>query len=232
MRLVVATACLGKVETHRERSMANLALALVERGVDFQPDEDLWENTMPGALFHARNRLLWRAADELDDDDRIWWNDGDVSLKPALVLALLAKSEAIIAKGYPLKASPDPDMPTGWSAYPLPDARGHLLWNEERSLLSAHAFVFGAVMMRASLAKRMLEKYGTRGKGDDRSIPLFDFLDDARGNTCPEDVSACYRMREAGEHLWIAPWGKVRNGSAAGEFMASLTNVGTETEAA
>lgn len=232
-RLVVLTPSLGKVSIFREGAVALLTQELERRGFDFRPLDDIWHNTMPGALFHARNCLLYRVAEELEDDDWAWWWDGDVSCHPRLIFDLMWRDEPVIAKGYPLK--PADDGTIGWSAFPLrvkrDDGKYHVIPSEDRRLIEARAFGFGAVMMRPAVARHMRDLCGVRGMGgkSQRSIPAFDFLDDVTGNTCPEDTSFAIRYREqlseklgAPQRMWIAPDGEMQNGSVFGEFWTAV----------
>jgi hypothetical protein len=229
MRLVVCTPSLGKVALHRERAMMRLAVECDRRGLDFDPGKDVWDNTMAGALFHARNCLLYRIADELEEEDFAFWLDSDVSLEPVEIFELFKRDEYIVAKGYPLK--PSFDLGIAYSAFPLRTRTGALVFSEDRRLIEATGCGFGAVMMRPWAARALRDLLGVRGMGghSDKSIPAFDFIDNKRGDTCPEDVGFAIRWREQlsekleeTQRIWISPHGRVRNGEHAGVFAESI----------
>ena len=216
MRLVVCTPSTGSVKLHRERMMMHLAAELERRAFEFDPFHDMWDNTMPGAIFHARNCLLFRIAEELDDEDWAWWLDSDIGHDPRMTFDAMGRPEQVIARAYPLNI--DGEDGVHYAGWPLKGPNGSLVLSEDRLLIGANGFGFGSVLMRPAVARKLLEAYGTRGMGRDRSIPAFDFGQDQHGHTMPEDTAACSRMREQGISLWIAPHGQVRNKNAVGCF--------------
>jgi hypothetical protein len=221
MKLAVCTPSRGTVSLGYRDNMISLARMCDERGIEFE----IFDETLPNELHHARNLLLYRVATELEDDDWAWWQDSDVTLNPRLVIDSMNREEEIFARGYPIK--PYGDMPPTWSVFPLMDGSKRVFWNEAKQLVRAVSHGFGAVMMRATVAKKFQKKYGVIGlgayQGIKRSIPGFDMRINEWGILCGEDASFCDRWHEEmGGDLWIAPDGWVQNGDHGGVFLDEL----------
>jgi len=224
VRFVIVSAHLGRVSDNRERANMALAMALQERGVAFIPSKDVWPDKFPGNLAYARSCLLYRIADELDPTDWVWWLDGDVSMHPKDVLELLEHDQELVVRGYPLKAGPEGEW--GWSVTPCRTKEGSLVWHEEKRLIEIRTAGFGAVMMKAGVAKAMLEHLGTKGMTPKR-VPAFDFVPDHTGTERYEDASFFWHwVEEMGQKAYCAPDAQVRNGERSGnywKFVARLT---------
>jgi hypothetical protein len=221
VKLVVCTPSRGSVSLGYRDTFNQLSMMCADRGVDF----DVFDETLPNELHQARNLLLYKVAEELDEEDWAWFQDSDVSLRPELVFDLMGREEEIIARAYPIK--PYADHPPTWSAFPIMPNAKTIYWSEDKKLIQAESFGFGAVMMRATLAKKCQEKFGVRGKGAprtvNRSIPAFDLIENEWGILCGEDMSFCHRCREMlNTQLWIAPDGWVQNGSAGGIYLDEI----------
>jgi len=221
MRLVVCTPSRGNVSTGYRDTFKDLAIACAERGVEF----DVFDEMLPNELHQARNLLLYRVAEELDDEDWAFWQDSDVSLKAMHVIDLMSREEDMISRCYPIK--PFMDYPPTWSAFPIMEGGKKVFWSDDKKLVRALTHGFGAVMMRATVAKKCREKYGVRGRGAprtvNRSIPAFDLRENEWGILSGEDSSFCDRYRdELGGDLWIAPDGWVQNGACGGVFLEEL----------
>lgn len=198
-----------------------LAMALQERGVAFEPKDDVWRDKFPGNVAYARGCLLHRAATELEDDDWIWWLDADVSLHPKDVLELLEFDQELVVRGYPLKAGTNDEW--GWSVTPSRDGRGQLVWHEERRMFEVRASGFGALMMKGSAAKAMVEHVGVKGVTPPR-CPAFDFVPDHTGAERYEDASFFWHWtEEMGRKAYCAPDAQVRNGERSGNYWKHLT---------
>lgn len=209
-----------------------LAMALQERGVPFEPKDDVWEDKFPGNLAYARGCLLARAAEQLGDDDWLWWLDADISMHPKDVLELLEHGQDLVVRGYPLKAGaqapawaarPDATDEWGWSVTPSRTAQGALIWHEERRLIEIRTSGFGAVMMKGRVAREMVAHVGLKGRTPPR-CPAFDFVVDRTGAERYEDASFFWHwVEEMGRTAYCAPDAQVRNGERSGNFWKHLT---------
>lgn len=218
MRLVLCTPSRGQFSTGYRNLFKDVALMCAEREVEF----DVFDDFTDGEKHQARNLLLFRIAEELEDEDFAYWLDSDVSHHPQLIFELLSREEEIIARNY--KIRPYEDNEPNWCGSVV--MRGNrVLYSDDAKLVEAISFGFGAVLMRATAAKKLREHCGVVGRGGrgKRSIPAFDLRVDGWNTLCGEDVSFCGRWREElGGKLWIAPNGYVRNGAHGGQFSDEL----------
>jgi len=226
MKLVVVTPSRGSVSIGYRDLVRGLERLCEERDVEF----DIIDELLAQEIHQARNLLLYKVS-ELEDEDWALWLDSDVSCKPRLFIDKMHRPEEIIARVYPIK--PHNNDPPGWAASPfMTQSRGRqqnqLVWNEDKTMLQASYVGFGAVMMRATAAKKCRERYGVQGRGAPRGvgrgIPAFDHRVNEWDIRCGEDVSFCHRWnQEMGERIWIAPDGRIRNGTYSGIFLEQVT---------
>lgn len=217
MKLAICTPSRGQVSLGYLDTYDAMHRLCDERGVEFERFDDRTANE----IHQARNLLLFRVS-ELGDDDWALWLDNDVAFNPRHAIELLSRDEEIIVRAYPIK--PYEDEPPAWSVHPIL-ARKELVWSEDRRLCMASHSGFGCVLMRATAAKKVRDRYGVRGKGGRgrRFIPAFDLLDNEWDTRCGEDSSFCERWcEEMGHALWLAPEGYVRNGNQGGVYLNEL----------
>jgi hypothetical protein len=226
VKLVVCTPSLGSVSLGYRDSYRILSHLCDERGITLT----VFDDTNRGHLRDARNCLLYRISQELDDEDRALWWDSDVSFDPALALELWARKERLIARAYLVPVPSFDEQPPApvWSVDLHRSGGGWgnkgFSWSEDKQLVKADCVGFGCVMMRPSLARDMREKLGVFGQGDEKPrIQGFSELEDERQRVTGEDGAFCFRMGALlDEKPWVAPWGYLDNRGAVGCYLDHL----------
>ena len=152
MRLVIATVSRGSVSLGYRNLYTKLALMCAEREMPFE----CFDDTTDGEKHQARNLVLYKLAEELDEDDWAYWLDADVAHHPQLVFELLSRDEEIIARNYPIK--PFENNEPAWCGYPVL-RKNCVVHSDDTKLVEAVSFGFGAVLMRGRAAKKLRERY-------------------------------------------------------------------------
>ena len=187
MKILIAIPCMEQIHTQFVKSLL---------AIDKPDDAEISVRFLPGSLIYDSRNLLSQEAIR-DGHDYVLWLDSDMTFPPDIIQRMLTDMSTHnihMVTGLYVKRT-YPTMPVLYSkiAPPTQDENGRIVKNirdytdyPQNSMCYVDGCGFGCVMTSVPLLKKIWDTYGL-------AFNPFPWAS--------EDVSFCYRVRQAGEDI-------------------------------